>query len=251
MHFYAFGMKESVKEASSQWEKKKNELVDFPELESFVETVFKERKKSRVIPNEQGYKSTIRNGLEAEYREIMKLLKREPKEKLPKVEPKGVADRLVLVLATGFGSGYAPVAPGTVGALWGLGLFILLAWLEVSIPVYLLVAILLIMIAVPVCGRAERLLGERDSGKIVLDEIVSVPVTFVPVYPFVVALPAVYLIITGFCLNRLFDIVKLYPAGRSQRLPGGWGVVIDDVIAGVQSNIIMQALALVLLALAR
>jgi phosphatidylglycerophosphatase A len=181
----------------------------------------------------------------------MKLFGRKPKEKIPKVEPKGVADRLVMVLATGFGFGYAPVAPGTVGALWGLGLFLLLAWLGIGILVYAAVMVLLVVIAIPVCGRAERLFGERDSNRIVLDEIVSVPITFFPAYPFVVTFPVFYLILAGFLLNRFFDIVKLYPAGKSQRLPGGWGVVIDDVIAGVQSNIVMQGLALALLAFAQ
>ena len=132
----------------------------------------------------------------------MKLFEKIPKEKIPEVEPKGITDRLVLVLATGFGFGYAPVAPGTVGALWGLGLFILLAWLGVSILVYAALMVLLIVIAVPVCGRAEGLFGERDSSRIVLDEIVSVPITFFPAYPFVVAFPAAYLIVAGFVLNR-------------------------------------------------
>ena len=99
-------------------------------------------------------------------------------------------------------------------------------------------AVVLVAVSIPICTRAERLFGGKDPGKIVLDEIVSVPITL-----FLVPME-IPLIAIGFVLNRLFDIVKIPPAQQAQKLRGGWGVVMDDVIAGIQSNLVMHLVIL-------
>ena len=143
-------------------------------------------------------------------------------------------DRIVKALATGFGFGYSPIAPGTLGAVWGVGIYLLLTFLEVGILIYITVTALLIVVSIPICDRAEKLFGVKDPGKIVLDEIVSVPITL-----FLIPMKIEFIVI-GFVLNRLFDIVKIPPAHQVQKLRGGWGVVMDDVVAGIQSNLLMH-----------
>ena len=96
------------------------------------------------------------------------------------------------------------------------------------------------MCAVFVTARAARAFGRPDPHEIILDEFVSVPVTLflVPV--------AVHWYAVGFCLNRLLDILKPPPIRRLQRLPGGWGIVVDDVAAAIVANLVLQVLVRVL-----
>ncbi len=139
---------------------------------------------------------------------------------------------LIKFLATGFGSGYAPVAPGTCGSIIGVGLVYLLQGLDSA--VYALVTAIVVFFSVWISTRAEALFGERDCQKIVIDEIAGILVTFVWI-PFTG--PTV---IAGFLLFRLFDVVKPPPIRQSQKMTQGWGVVMDDVFAGVLANIILQ-----------
>lgn len=129
-------------------------------------------------------------------------------------------------LATGGYSGYAPVAPGTCGSLVGLGLFLLLASLPVLLYGVMLVGV--IGLGIWTAGEAERLFGRQDDAAIVIDEIAgmlvmyySIPVSFWP-------------LVIGFGCFRLFDIYKPWP--QLERLPGGWGVMLDDLWAGVLAN---------------
>ena len=134
------------------------------------------------------------------------------------------------VWATGFGTGFFPVAPGTAGSLLALALW---CWvpalplggagrLDLAAAVFLAAAALSGVIA---AGRSEREFG-HDGGPIVVDEIVGQWITVAGLVP----TPASAVL--GFLLFRVFDVFKPFPAGRSQRLPGGWGVLADDVIAG-------------------
>jgi phosphatidylglycerophosphatase A len=133
-------------------------------------------------------------------------------------------DRLALSVATGFGAGLAPVAPGTVGsAVTGLVL-----WLVPFSPS----ALITFFVVVTVVGtwaahHAERALGQKDPSAIVIDEVagMTLSVLALPLTPGVLA--------TAFVLFRVFDVVKPFPARVSQRLPGGAGVMIDDLIAGL------------------
>lgn len=135
--------------------------------------------------------------------------------------------RLSLVLATGFGLGHSPVASGTAGTLPGL-LIVLAVWPH-GWPWQLAAAILLPLLAVPVCEVAERHYGKKDDGRIVADEYLTFPITMVglPLTPWVMAM--------AFCSARFFDILKPPPARQLQAVRGGMGIVIDDVFASLYS----------------
>jgi phosphatidylglycerophosphatase A len=130
-------------------------------------------------------------------------------------------------IATGFGSGFFPVAPGTAGSLVGLATWCALPALPlgggVASVVFLGVAFGLGVLA---CGRAEREFGE-DGGPIVFDEIVGQWIAVVGLAPTPLT------VVTAFVLFRIMDVFKPWPAGRSQAWGGGLGVMADDVFAGV------------------
>jgi phosphatidylglycerophosphatase A len=139
-------------------------------------------------------------------------------------------------LATGFGVGFIPFAPATWASL-ATTLVFFLAYPASAAPVALAVAILaLFPVAVWASGEAERDLG-RDAHPIVIDEVLGMLVTlwgvsFAGRVPLALGL--------GFLLFRAFDIVKPYPIRQSQDLPGGWGVVVDDLLAGIASNLVLR-----------
>jgi phosphatidylglycerophosphatase A len=90
---------------------------------------------------------------------------------------------------------------------------------------------------IPLCTKAARRLGLKDPGCIVLDEIVSLGITF-----FLVPMTNPLVVIVGFGLHRLFDITKPPPLRRLERLPEGLGIMADDLLAGVYSNLVLHAL---------
>ncbi len=141
-------------------------------------------------------------------------------------------------LASMFGCGYFPFAPGTFGTLVaGVPLVMLgLLWP----PLVPLLAVLLLAVGIPAATRAERDLRRHDSGVIVIDEAVGylVAMSFLPLQPFY--------FIAGFFLFRLFDIIKPPPARQMEKLPGGLGVMMDDVAAGIYANVILQVVRVVL-----
>ena len=144
------------------------------------------------------------------------------------------AHPLAAFLATGFGSGLSPVAPGTAGSLVGLAA----GWLLAShgsilgSPVGLLMSGLAVgLVGVAVSGPVSRALGSEDPGCIVIDEVAGQLVAcagavLVPGPPF-------WAWAAAFVLFRAFDILKPLGIGRIQNLPGGWGVVADDVLGGL------------------
>jgi phosphatidylglycerophosphatase A len=137
-----------------------------------------------------------------------------------------LADRALLFLATGFGLGYAPRAPGTVGSLAGLPL----VWgiQHLSFPLAEPVAaVLLFLVGIPICSAGARLLGAKDPGAVVFDEIAAFPVLFLGI-SLNLATGAV-----GFVLFRMFDVLKPWPASRLERLPGGLGIMADDCAAAI------------------
>jgi phosphatidylglycerophosphatase A len=147
--------------------------------------------------------------------------------------------RLAILLATWGGVGFTPFAPGTAGTIAAIPIFLLLALL----PWWLYVASVLV-IAILACWaaeEAERIFQEQDSHCIVIDEAVGffVTMTAAPV-------TGTYLIV-GFCLFRLFDILKPPPIRFAERtVPGGLGVVLDDVLAGIYAGITLRVLAILL-----
>lgn len=142
-----------------------------------------------------------------------------------------------MLIATGFYSGYLPKAPGTWGSLVGVLLVFLLHAL--SLQIYLSVVAGLFIVGSFVAGEAEKILDDRDPGVVVIDEIVGMLITMiaVPVTP-----PTMVL---GFILFRVFDIAKPFPVNFfDQHFHGGLGIMLDDVVAGIYSLIIMQLILL-------
>ena len=140
-----------------------------------------------------------------------------------------------MIIATGFYSGYLPKAPGTWGSLVGLFLFFMLHTL--SLPVYLAVVAGLFLVGSFAAGEAEKIMDHKDPGLVVIDEIVGMLITMiaVPATPLTMAL--------GFILFRIFDIAKPFPIGFiDQRFHGGLGIMLDDVMAGIYSLVVLQVL---------
>lgn len=138
---------------------------------------------------------------------------------------------LARVLASGLGTGFSPWAPGTVGSLLAAVIY----WI-VDVRtwwIYLIVLALGFLLGVYVSGKAEALWG-HDAGRIVIDEVVGmwVAMAFLP--------KAFWFLVIGFFLFRGLDIWKPFPVRRSQRLPGGWGVMTDDLLAGCYANILLH-----------
>ena len=143
--------------------------------------------------------------------------------------------KIVLFLATGAGSGYLPWMPGTAGSLVGILLYYSLR----SMPrgPYLAFVVAFFFLAVWASGLAEVIFGSKDPQRIVIDEVVGMLVTLA-LLPF-----SWRTVLVGFVLFRLFDIWKPFPVRLVQdNVPGGWGVVGDDVMAGIYANIVLQAL---------
>lgn len=143
--------------------------------------------------------------------------------------------RFVTMFATWGGTGFSPIASGTVGTLAAIPLYLLLA--RLSLPLYALTVVAFIFFASWVSGEAERLFNEKDSGKIVIDEVAGYLVTMFAL-PF--SWPGVIL---GFFLFRFFDITKIPPARYFDRqVKNGYGVVLDDVVAGIYSCLALHFL---------
>jgi phosphatidylglycerophosphatase A len=144
--------------------------------------------------------------------------------------------RLSLLLATWWGVGYVPRAPGTAGTIAAIPFFLLLSLLPLA--GYLACVLGFGLLACWAAGEAERFFQEQDSQRIVIDEAVGFLVTMTALPP-----TCPYLI-GGFCLFRCFDILKPPPIRLiEQRVKGGYGVVLDDVLAGVYAQISLRIIA--------
>jgi phosphatidylglycerophosphatase A len=142
-----------------------------------------------------------------------------------------------MILATGFGSGYGPIAPGTWGSIPGVILTFGLdrwagRWATLAGAAFFALA------GVWAAGRAETILGEKDPGPVVVDEVAGQMVTllFLPV-----TLPV---LVAAFVLFRILDVLKPWPARRLESLPGGSGIMADDLMVGLYANLILHGLAL-------
>ena len=144
-----------------------------------------------------------------------------------------VVDGAARIVATAFGSGYAPIAPGTAGSAVGLLLFWPLA--PFAWPWQLLASALVFLIGAIAAGRVAKLVGLEDPGLVVIDEVVGQWVTLTAL-PFTPATAAI-----GFVLFRAMDVVKPWPARDLERVPGGWGIMADDVAAGVWAHLVLRA----------
>jgi phosphatidylglycerophosphatase A len=140
----------------------------------------------------------------------------------------------VLALATLGPVGLRMRAPGTWGSAAGV-LFFVVCFYPLGILENLFASALLAYLAVGICGEAELRLGRHDPGEIILDEFVAMPLCFLG-WRMIAApgfLPFLGLLIAGFALFRFYDIQKPLVINSLQKLPGGWGVVIDDTAAAL------------------
>ena len=148
-------------------------------------------------------------------------------------------NRVILLLATGLGVGYFPRVPGTMGSLLAIPIFLLLSC--IPSPVYEWTIIAFFFLASWVSDKAQSHWGKKDDQRIVIDEIMGFLITMLWV-PKTTILMGV-----GFFLFRFFDIVKPFPIRRlEKKLKGGYGVVADDVMAGVYANIVLQVIGLIM-----
>jgi len=140
----------------------------------------------------------------------------------------------ILAIATGAGSGYAPVASGTVGSAVGLGLWWMIAGFGPA--VYALAVVALVVLGIWAADRAQAIFRRHDDGRITIDEVAGMLISLA-------WLPARLEVVgTAFLFFRLFDIWKPEPARAAERLPGGLGVMADDLVAGVYANLVGQLL---------
>jgi phosphatidylglycerophosphatase A len=147
----------------------------------------------------------------------------------------GKTNYFILFLAAGLGAGYTPIAPGTAGTLVAIPIYYFLSF--IPFPLYELTILTFFFFSSWIAERAQGYWQKRDDRRIVIDEMMGyfltmlwVPRTFV-------------FIVLGFFLFRLFDVVKPPPIRLLEKARGGYGVVLDDVMAGVYSNIILQIIS--------
>ncbi len=156
-------------------------------------------------------------------------------DKNPKIENlnRKVMTHPVHFLAFGFGSGLAPVAPGTFGTIMAVLLYLLT--MKLSLIPYLMIVVAVCIVGVWICDKSSKLLGVHDHGGIVWDEFAGFFITMI-------AAPKGWLwILIGFALFRLFDIWKPWPISLlDKQVEGGLGIMLDDIVAGIYALICMQ-----------
>jgi phosphatidylglycerophosphatase A len=144
--------------------------------------------------------------------------------------------RLAVLLATFGYSGYAPVAPGTAGSLAALVLFAAVRF-QGSPALEIGTLALVTVVGVWAATAAERHFAREDPGPVVIDEVAGTLLTLLLVP---VGLSGALI---GFLVFRVFDIVKPWPARRLEHLPGGVGIMADDLMAGAYGQLVMRLLA--------
>ena len=147
----------------------------------------------------------------------------------------GIFQRQLFIkfLASGFFTGYFPVAPGTIGSLVGILACFFLQ--DVPFTTYAIVLILTLIAGIYISGEAEKIYRAKDSSHIVIDEIAGIFFTFI-------YLPMdVSFLLAGFLAFRFFDILKPFPIRLiDEKIEGGWGIMFDDVLAGIYANILIR-----------
>ena len=156
-------------------------------------------------------------------------------EKQPTI--KEVLSQPAHFFAFGFGSGLSPIAPGTIGTLVGIPIYLLLSSLELYL--YIFALIIISIVGIITAGRSARLLETHDHGGIVIDEICGYLVTML-------FAPSGWVwILLGFVLFRVFDIFKPWPISWLDRdIGGGLGIVADDLMAGIYALLSLQLVVL-------
>lgn len=144
------------------------------------------------------------------------------------------SERIIVFCGVGFGSGLAPKAPGTFGSAFAL-LFVPL-WLAIGFTGSIIAIIIMSLIGIWICGKTAEIMGVHDDGRIVWDEFAGQSITFLPLIYF--GQMSWLWVLIGFALFRLFDIWKPWPIRVIDRqVGGGFGIMFDDIIAGVWAAI--------------
>lgn len=146
--------------------------------------------------------------------------------------------KLALVLAAWFGTGLLPKAPGTFGALAALPLVLAMSYLKHLSAVLFLVGF--VLLAIWASGISGRILGRDDPHEVVIDEVAGFLLTLCLLPPTGLTLSM------GFVLFRFFDIAKPFPIKRLEKMRGGWGIVLDDLMAGIYAHLCLRILFLFL-----
>jgi len=142
-----------------------------------------------------------------------------------------VRNFLIKAFATVGGVGYLPAAPGTWATVVGV---ILAYYVGNNLPVYTILLLILLILGIMTSGLVEKQLNQKDPGIVVIDEVVGVMIALW-------GLPLIWsVMISGFFLFRAFDMFKIYPINKLEAQPGGWGIMLDDCLAGVYTNIILR-----------
>ena len=142
-----------------------------------------------------------------------------------------MTDKMVKLLSTWFYIGNLPVAPGTMASIVGAVMSIILS----KVPLlYVFVLLVVTVLGFMVSGRMESILKQKDPGCVVIDEISGVMIAY-----FMLPVRWDIVIVTLF-LFRAFDMFKIYPANKLEEMGGATGIMTDDIMAGVYTNIVMQ-----------
>jgi len=147
-------------------------------------------------------------------------------------------------IATAGGAGHFPIAPGTAGSLVGVIVVAALGRLPLhgvaATAVLAAASLVVFALGVWAAGEAEKFFGRTDPGEVVADEVVGQMLTFL-------LLPHATWkwLLGGFLLFRAFDIVKPFPARQAERIPRGWGIMLDDVVAGIYGLAVLAVIGLV------
>jgi len=138
---------------------------------------------------------------------------------------------LIKSFATVLGVGFLPVAPGT----WATVVGVAIAYYSGrNLPAYTILLLVLLILGIMTTGIVEKQLNQKDPGIVVIDEVVGMMIALW-------GLPLVWpVMICGFFLFRAFDMFKIYPINKLEAQNGGWGIMLDDCMAGVYTNIILR-----------
>lgn len=147
-----------------------------------------------------------------------------------------LTERLAFVLATGFGSGYSPIAPGTAGS--AVGLVFVWGMSYLSLPGQLAAVLAVSVLSILAADMVARTTGLKDPGLVVADEIAGMMVTMIAI-PFTLKTAVI-----GFILFRVMDVVKPPPARQFERFKGGIGIVADDLMAGFYAHLALRGVLL-------
>ncbi len=124
-----------------------------------------------------------------------------------------------------------PAAPGTWATVVGV---VIAYYLGGNLPAYSILLLVLLILGIMTSGVIEKQLDQKDPGIVVIDEVVGVMIALW-------GLPLIWsVMISGFFLFRAFDMFKIYPINKLEAQPGGWGIMLDDCLAGVYTNIILR-----------